>query len=215
MRDIDLGLQIVAENSKRACFAGPRDDALITKAELALGGRLPPSYREFVSKLGAGNFGAFEVYGVVDGSFAGPVPDAVWLTLDERAAGTIPGNLIIVGNNGEGGYLCVQQDSESPVVLMWPGSGSLAQAVAPDFGAYFLANVASAATGPTHEWDSRPPNKRERLIAGIWLAANLFAWLSYFAEWNLFGGFDKQVAIATTVVGFILVVFVFPSVRRL
>ena len=64
-------------------FAGPRPEALVARAEAALGLRFPPSYRQFLLDLGAGDVGGFEVYGIIDDDFADArVPDAIALTLD-------------------------------------------------------------------------------------------------------------------------------------
>jgi len=43
------------------------------------------------------------------------------------------------------------------------------------------------------EWDPRPPTVRDRIIAGVWLAAFAPAMLNYYAGWRLFRGFDKWV----------------------
>jgi len=42
-------------------------------------------------------------------------------------------------------------------------------------------------------WDPRPPTVRERIIAGVWLAAFLIAMTNDYADWRLFGGYDKWV----------------------
>lgn len=65
------------------------------------------------------------------------------------------------------------------------------------------------------EWDPRPPNTRERIIAGIWLIAFLMAVASSFAEWQLFGEHDRKVAGLLGIVGLVLFGRVLPSVRRL
>ncbi len=58
MEELNEGIRIVEANRSRGFFAGPRDPALITAAESALGGTFPPTYRAFLRHLGAGNFGA-------------------------------------------------------------------------------------------------------------------------------------------------------------
>jgi hypothetical protein len=50
-------------------FAGSKADDLIQKAEKALGLYLPPTYRRFVSALGAGDIAGQEFYGVIDDDF--------------------------------------------------------------------------------------------------------------------------------------------------
>lgn len=69
-------------------------------------------------------------------------------------------------------------------------------------------------SGRNYEWDPRPPNARERLVAGLWLAAFTAAQASYFAGWRLFGDHDKQVAAGLTLIGLVLLLRMFPGVRR-
>jgi antitoxin YobK len=120
---------------------------LVEKAETALGGRFPPTYRKFVSQLGAGNFGSFEVYGVVDGEFRdAAIPNGIWLTLNERRESGLPSEFMIVGSTGDGAYYCVEIgiDQEAPVIVWEPGSPTYQQAVevvASDFGEFFLSHI--------------------------------------------------------------------------
>ncbi|MFI0848475.1 SMI1/KNR4 family protein [Mesorhizobium sp. IMUNJ 23232] len=144
MVDLDEALKIIAENADQAWFAGPRDETLILSAEHVLAGRLPPTYRAFVSSLGAGNFGALEVYGVIDQEFgASTVPNGVWLTLNERRENGLPSEYAIIGSSGDGGWYCVELgDQESPVFLHWAGAApEPRQHIATDFGAFFLNGV--------------------------------------------------------------------------
>ncbi|WP_420471438.1 SMI1/KNR4 family protein [Brevundimonas sp. FT23042] len=136
---IDAALALIADHPDQAFFLGPRSDALIAKAEQALGGRFPPAYRRFVEHLGAGDCDGVEVYGLVDETFGGPLPDAVWITLDERKKGSIPSDLIVVGDSGDGSYYCIQHGEDGPVHLVAPNGRS--DAVAADFGAYLLSRL--------------------------------------------------------------------------
>ena len=134
--------QEVLQTLSRGDFVGPRDDRLLTRAEAALGDALPPSYREFASALGAGNYGSVEVYGLIEESFGGPVPDAVWITLEERRAGSIPQNGIIVGDSGDGGWYWTSLGSaDGPVFLT--AIGGLTEEVAPSFPAYLNGRLGS------------------------------------------------------------------------
>lgn len=92
-----------------------------------------------IRRIGAGDCDGVEVYGLVDETFGGPVPDAVWITLDEREKGSIPSDLIIVGDSGDGGYYCIQHGEDGPVHLVAPNGRS--EAVAADFGAYLLSRL--------------------------------------------------------------------------
>jgi hypothetical protein len=147
MTELQEALRIVSEEPNRGLFAGPRDPALITAAERALGGSLPPTYREFATRLGAGNFGGFEVYGIIDNNFENSsVPNGVWLTLTERIESGLPDNLAIIGSTGDGDYYCIALASgeESPVILYQPGLGADQQRweqVAQDFGEFLRSGV--------------------------------------------------------------------------
>lgn len=137
---------VSARGHSKSFFAGPRGEALVATAEAALGVELPPSYRRFVVELGAGSVGAREFYGVIDDDFVeSSVPDGIWLTLSERKQLSLPKPLVIVGEDGMGGYYVLdtsQRDAvgESPVVIWTPGGAGL-EVVAPDFGTFFLRAV--------------------------------------------------------------------------
>jgi hypothetical protein len=129
-------------------FAGPRDESLVASAEAALGLRLPPTYRRFVSELGAGNAGGREFYGVTTDNFTtASIPNGIWLTLSEREQLGLPPEFVIVEETGTGEYYVLDTsrrdgDGESPVVVWVPGRPRDAlEAVAPDFGSFFLAAV--------------------------------------------------------------------------
>lgn len=63
-------------------------------------------------------------------------------------------------------------------------------------------------------WDTRPPNLRERIAAGIFLVAFVVAASSHLAGWRLFGDYDRQVMAGLMFLGLILIRFL-PTVRRL
>ena len=62
-------------------------------------------------------------------------------------------------------------------------------------------------------WDPRAPTVRERIIAGIWLAAFLLAVINDFADWRLFGGYDKWVLGGLFLAGLFLIARL-PGVKR-
>ena len=142
MRQIEEALNTITKHPDIAFFAGPRNLDLVARAEEALGGSFPPSYRSFILQLGAGSFGAFEVYGVVNEDFQNSaVPDGVWLTLRERANETVSGGTILIGSTGDGGYSALQLGDEGGAVsLIWPGSQA-AEIVSDDFGSFLLEGV--------------------------------------------------------------------------
>lgn len=68
--------------------------------------------------------------------------------------------------------------------------------------------------GNDYEWFPRPPTMRERIIAGLFTLMLLAASASAYADWRLFGGYDKQAVSVLTIVGLILFLRFMPTVRR-
>ncbi len=64
-----------------------------------------------------------------------------------------------------------------------------------------------------YEWKPRPPNLRERIIAGVFLATLLVTLGSWYAGWGLFAGYEKQVVSLLILIGLILLRFA-PSAHR-
>lgn len=64
-----------------------------------------------------------------------------------------------------------------------------------------------------YEWKPRPPNLRERIIAGVFVAVLLFTLASEYAGWDLFAGYEKQAIALLILIGLILLRFA-PSVHR-
>lgn len=130
-------------------FEGPKPESLVARAEAALGLRFPPSYRQFLLELGCGDVGGFEVYGVVDEDFAhSAVPDAIWLTLEERQSNGLDPRFVIIGTLGDGSYDCLDTAhldaaGEAPVVQL---SADFEDPVklADSFGEFFLGEVEAA-----------------------------------------------------------------------
>jgi hypothetical protein len=145
LAELERALEAV-RGSDRAHFVGPRNPGLIAAAEKALGLALPPTYRRFVSELGAGNVGPREFYGAIDSNFVdSSVPDGIWLTLDERERFGFPKHLVIVGDTGMGEYYALDSsrrdaNGECPVVIWVAGQskdGDVLEVVADDFGSFF------------------------------------------------------------------------------
>ncbi|HEV8535000.1 MAG TPA: SMI1/KNR4 family protein [Candidatus Limnocylindria bacterium] len=157
MAELQTALALIASHPERSRFVGPRSEALVDAAEGALGLILPPTYREFVLKLGAGNVGSFEVFGVVSADFRNSgIPDAIWLTLRAREEWPLPASMVAVYFDGATGYFVLDTsrrdaEAESPVLRWYPGLSSPAtaqQVVAPDFGSFLLKTVESALAEP-------------------------------------------------------------------
>ena len=66
--------------------------------------------------------------------------------------------------------------------------------------------------GPS-EWDPRPPTTRERIVVGVWGAAFLLSVVNKYADWRLFGGYDKWVWGGLLLVGLFLFARL-PGLRR-
>lgn len=148
--DLRHGLGLVAENAEEADFVGSQPMELVERAERALSLRFPPSYREFLHELGAGDIGGEEFFGVVGADFeASGVPDGIWLTLREREDSGLPDNLIVVYSVGDGTLYALDTaqaggDGEAPVVAWVPGTAETHETVAADFGTFFREKVTDA-----------------------------------------------------------------------
>jgi antitoxin YobK len=153
MSDFDVAAVSIDQNAQRGFFAGPRDESLIQLAESALGFSLPPTYRAFVLRFGAGNFGAAEFYGVINDNFdSGKVPNGISLTIKNRQENRIPKELIVVGSTGDGDYYCLEitPGKEAPLIIYQPGYAQDKQRreeVAEDFGQFLLEQVKSEMSG--------------------------------------------------------------------
>lgn len=147
MKDLEEALRLIEENEELADFVGPRDAALVDKAERTLGVRFPPSYRRFLLELGAGNFGAFEVYGVIDEDWdESSVPDGIWYTMNERQESDLPDHLLVIASAGDGPLYCLRlgDEKEPPVIFYSAGLDEDEQEreiAAENFGAFLLEGV--------------------------------------------------------------------------
>jgi hypothetical protein len=151
LKDYEMATVIMAEYPDLADFVGPRPETLILAAEKMLEVSFPPIYRRFLSEFGAGNFGPFEIYGVIHSDFwQSGVPDSIWYTLTERRDAGIPNRLVVIGGVGDGSLFCLDLDAmnnegESPVVMIEPGlnpaHGRQWETVASDFGSFLLEEV--------------------------------------------------------------------------
>lgn len=150
MKELEAALRLIAERPELSDFAGPRPERLVDAAETTLGLRLPPTYRHFVQTLGAGGFGAEEIYGIVDDNFTdSTIPNGIWLTLKHRKTSHLPDSMVMIYSDGTGSYFALDtnkrnEDGESPVMVWQPGAsrpGDKLEIVAPDFGSFFLARL--------------------------------------------------------------------------
>lgn len=160
MQDFHEAVALMATAKDLMDFESPRDPALIAAAEEAIGSRFPPTYREFVLRYGAGNFGAFEIYGVIDADFSrGPIPDGIWVTLDERRVAHLPNDLLIIGDDGMGGWYCIElRDGREGRVVVYETDASTPKEqprefIANDFGEFLLAGVREELEGGESDGD--------------------------------------------------------------
>lgn len=146
INDLEQALHLIDENSTIADFEGPKSEELIRSAEAALGLTLPPTYREFALRLGCGDIAGEEFYGVINEDFENSsVPNGIWLTLNERNVASLPESVIIVADNGVGGWYAIDASQknatgDSPVVE-WLPNNLPSQVVAEDFGSFLLQRL--------------------------------------------------------------------------
>jgi antitoxin YobK len=149
MADLERAIELI-QVSGGGDFSGPRTEDQVVYAEQALGVEFPPTYRRFVRRLGSGGIFGEEFYGVVSGAFGNDgVPNAVWVTLNDRRLSNLPDSLVIIGATGDGGSYAIDlseqyADGESPVVEWSYDSPPFKRIVADDFGVFFWQNVQEA-----------------------------------------------------------------------
>ena len=110
-------------------FNGEVSSSLIELAEQKLDLTFPPSYCAFLKKFGCGDLNGFEIYGIIDDDFENSsVPDAVWLTLQERKQG-LQHQYIIISDSGDGGFYAIDTSKhgpagENPIILLDPNGNT-------------------------------------------------------------------------------------------
>jgi hypothetical protein len=156
MNHLSEAINLIGENASIAHFSGPKPEELVKGAEELLGLKFPPTYRAFLLHLGAGSIAGAEFYGIAKGGLMTPkVPNAIWLTMDERRSTQLPTSFVVVSDTGDGGYYVIDvsqktPDGDSPVIEWWPalpnaeGNG---KKVASDFGSFLFEQVRAALAG--------------------------------------------------------------------
>jgi hypothetical protein len=131
-------------NIKEGSFIGPRKEALVLKAENALGIKFPPTYRKFLLDFGCGDIFGNEIYGIIQDNFdKSTVPNGIWLTLDERKTANLPKNLILIAQ-GYDGYLALDSNQKNSLdeypIIEWIGGNpnNTNEIIYTDFGKYLL-----------------------------------------------------------------------------
>jgi antitoxin YobK len=148
IQDLKAALALI-EAKGEGDFEGEKPESLILRAESALGVKFPPTYREFLSKLGCGDFAGEEFYGLINEQFEdSSVPNGIWLTLNERRLSNIPKSLVLIYATGDGTYYAIDtskrdKENECPVVVWHPLSkpDDSLETVATDFGKFFYDTI--------------------------------------------------------------------------
>jgi hypothetical protein len=149
MEDYEAAIARMLEHPDEMDFVGPRDEALVSKAEAAANHRFPPTYRRFLLSFGAGGFGSQEIYGVIRDDFeTSGVPDAIWYNLRLRRERHAPDHLFAVHSFGDGELACLdfsRVTGEEPLVVGFlpspPPHDGLTDFSLDDFGALLATLV--------------------------------------------------------------------------
>lgn len=129
----------------------PDIENAILKAENLLETRLPLSFKVFLKKYGCWGIESFEISGIINDTFEkNGIKDSIGITLEERASGDLPDNLIYLSDVGDGFYYYLDssksdENGEYPVVIWGHGlKPEQAEIVYEDFGAFLLHQVRQA-----------------------------------------------------------------------
>lgn len=150
MKSYEEAKKIVKLHNGLDGFVGNISDVNIGKAEEELGVSFPKSYKQFLRDFGAGNFGAEEIYGVLNGDFDNSgIPDAIWFTKKQRREMALASNLVIIYFTGGSDYFCLDvnqmnDEGECPVVACAVGfatMGEKLEIIAENFSDFFLELV--------------------------------------------------------------------------
>lgn len=151
--EVEEFIRLVRANPQVANIAGGCDEQLIRQAEATLGLRLPPTYREFLRKLGECDIAGEEFYGVwVRDNDGESLFGAVRTTLDARRTSAMPYSMVAFMSDGMGGLYVLDAasldgDGEAPVFIWEPGGsvpGSALERVSDSFGEFALKRTRRA-----------------------------------------------------------------------
>ncbi|RPF54140.1 SMI1/KNR4 family protein [Aquisalibacillus elongatus] len=139
--------EIILKEDEIADFMGGCTDEIIRLAEKKLKLKFTGFYLDYLKTFGAGNFGAQEIYGIIDADFENSsVPDAIWYTLTERKETNLPENLLVIYDTGTGEIFCLDysrldENGEPKVVTFIPGvdlENQTYEIIDNDFGDFLL-----------------------------------------------------------------------------
>lgn len=121
-------------------YSGPAPAAAVDTAERALG-PLPEDYILFLREFGSVSVHHWEIYGV--GPEVPPYLDVVVMTMEERATGGLPNDLIAIMNDGAGNLTCMTSAERSTrgIVLWWHSPAGREDPLAGSFTDWLLELV--------------------------------------------------------------------------
>lgn len=146
LQDLEAAFDYVLRHPELAFFTGPVNEETISAAEAALGLRFPDTYRRFVARLGAGNFGGDEIYGVIGiEKINSGIPDVVWATLADRRDFQLPNRYLLIGVGGDDeSYVCIDTHDNGRILALPVGYAEqkeITELLHEDFGAFFLSII--------------------------------------------------------------------------
>jgi hypothetical protein len=151
--DLQKAFDLIENHRDQADFDGQKPEELISLAESVLRIKFPPTYRTFLSKYGCGDIAGQEFYGIVNADFINSsVPDAIWLTLDERKSSNLPEDFVIIYASSDGVYYsldCSHRNDagECPIIAWVPGVSKKEENleyIAEDYGQFLFKTINQA-----------------------------------------------------------------------
>jgi antitoxin YobK len=116
--------ELIENHPDSADFYGGVSDALISQSESVLGLSFPPSYKEFLKKLGAGAIRGIELYGLINEPDDEPdhPSSTLWYTQTLREDFGLPQFMIAISETGFGPIYVIDtsekdEQGESPVYV--------------------------------------------------------------------------------------------------
>ena len=146
IESVDALVELIRQNPETANYTGGLSPADMADAEALLDASFPPSYRRFLVELGSCEADGEEFLGIYRTPGMGEqLLGTVIETLEARRDLPLPHSLLIVQNDGMGGFVSLDvsrldADGEAPVVVWDPGTPDRGEPelLATDFGSYAL-----------------------------------------------------------------------------
>ena len=144
MITFDAVVEVLQEHEDICDFSGGISEAKIKSAENYLGVSFPDSYKDFLKIYGTIDIGCYEIYGILKSCnfIDSGVPDAIWMTMEERKAIDLPEELVIVYDTGMEFFFCLDtsemKDGECPVVSISDCGGGEKEIVYDSFPEFLM-----------------------------------------------------------------------------